>query len=189
MRLLRRARALPSWVMGGHARNFGAVRPLHPNYRTCLRKSGDGRIRARRSHGVSFGCHGNWCSFWLQSCQRDDVKDPLDEELAARVRDGRRAFSKNNLTLGRRSRLRAVLPCHQGARHETSTSSKFLHVTAGVAVLLAVSGIAQAQTYPTRPITMVVRIPSGWANRHDWADYGRADRKLSRLVRLSLLKM
>ena len=36
----------------------------------------------------------------------------------------------------------------------------FLHLAAGVAALPAMSGIAGAQTYPTRPITMVVPYPA-----------------------------
>jgi len=37
---------------------------------------------------------------------------------------------------------------------------QFLHLAAGAAALPAVSGIAGAQTYPTRPITMVVPYPA-----------------------------
>jgi tripartite-type tricarboxylate transporter receptor subunit TctC len=38
---------------------------------------------------------------------------------------------------------------------------QFLHLAAGAAALSAVSRIAMAQTYPTRPITMVVPYPAG----------------------------
>ena len=38
---------------------------------------------------------------------------------------------------------------------------KFLHLAAGAAALPAVSRIAQAQTYPARPITMIVPFPPG----------------------------
>jgi tripartite-type tricarboxylate transporter receptor subunit TctC len=38
---------------------------------------------------------------------------------------------------------------------------KFLHLAAGAAALPAVSRIARAQTYPSRPITMVVPFPAG----------------------------
>jgi tripartite-type tricarboxylate transporter receptor subunit TctC len=37
----------------------------------------------------------------------------------------------------------------------------FLHLAAGAAALPGVSRIAEAQTYPTRPITMVVPFPPG----------------------------
>jgi hypothetical protein len=37
----------------------------------------------------------------------------------------------------------------------------FLHLAAGAAALPAVSGIARAQTYPTRPITMIVPFAAG----------------------------
>jgi tripartite-type tricarboxylate transporter receptor subunit TctC len=38
---------------------------------------------------------------------------------------------------------------------------RFLHLAAGAAALPAVSRIARAQTYPTRPVTMVVPFPPG----------------------------
>jgi tripartite-type tricarboxylate transporter receptor subunit TctC len=38
---------------------------------------------------------------------------------------------------------------------------RFLHLAAGAAALPAVSRIARAQTYPTRPITMIVPFPPG----------------------------
>jgi tripartite-type tricarboxylate transporter receptor subunit TctC len=40
---------------------------------------------------------------------------------------------------------------------------KLLHLAAGSMALLAVSPIATAQTYPTRPITIVVPFPAGGA--------------------------
>jgi len=41
------------------------------------------------------------------------------------------------------------------------TRRKFLHLAAGAAVLLAVSRIARAQTYPTRPARIIVGYPPG----------------------------
>ena len=38
---------------------------------------------------------------------------------------------------------------------------RFLHLAAGAAALQAVSRIARAQAYPTRPVTMVVTFPAG----------------------------
>src|SRR5215510_2348343 len=38
---------------------------------------------------------------------------------------------------------------------------KFLHLAAGAAALPTVSRIAQAQTYPTRPITMIIPFTPG----------------------------
>jgi tripartite-type tricarboxylate transporter receptor subunit TctC len=38
---------------------------------------------------------------------------------------------------------------------------QFLHLATGAAGVLAVSGIARAQTYPSRPITMIVPFPAG----------------------------
>ena len=40
---------------------------------------------------------------------------------------------------------------------------KFLHLAAGAAALPAVSRIARAQAYPTRPITMIVPAAPGSA--------------------------
>ena len=40
---------------------------------------------------------------------------------------------------------------------------KFLHLAAGAAALPAVSRIARAQTYPTRPVRLIVRFPPGGA--------------------------
>src|SRR5580704_8513514 len=40
---------------------------------------------------------------------------------------------------------------------------RFLHLAAGAAALPAVSRVATGQTYPTRPITMVVTLPAGSA--------------------------
>jgi hypothetical protein len=40
---------------------------------------------------------------------------------------------------------------------------RFLTLAAGVAALPAVSRISSAQTYPTRPITMIVPFPAGEA--------------------------
>jgi tripartite-type tricarboxylate transporter receptor subunit TctC len=37
----------------------------------------------------------------------------------------------------------------------------FLHLAAGVAALSAVSRIASAQAYPTRPVRIVVTFPAG----------------------------
>ena len=38
---------------------------------------------------------------------------------------------------------------------------QLLHLAAGAAALPAVSPIARAQTYPTRPVTIVVPYPAG----------------------------
>jgi tripartite-type tricarboxylate transporter receptor subunit TctC len=40
---------------------------------------------------------------------------------------------------------------------------QFLHLAAGTAALAAVSGIARAQTYPTRPVRIIVGYPAGAA--------------------------
>jgi tripartite-type tricarboxylate transporter receptor subunit TctC len=40
---------------------------------------------------------------------------------------------------------------------------KLLHIAAGAAALAAVSQIAGAQSYPTRPITLIVPVPAGAA--------------------------
>src|SRR5258708_24966081 len=38
---------------------------------------------------------------------------------------------------------------------------QFLHLVAGVAVLLALSRLAQAQSYPARPVRVTVQTPAG----------------------------
>jgi tripartite-type tricarboxylate transporter receptor subunit TctC len=40
---------------------------------------------------------------------------------------------------------------------------KFLHLTAGAAALPALSRVAQAQSYPSRPVRLVVGAPAGGA--------------------------
>ena len=43
---------------------------------------------------------------------------------------------------------------------------KFLHLAAGAATLPVVSRIASAQTYPARPVRIVVGFPAGGGERH-----------------------
>jgi tripartite-type tricarboxylate transporter receptor subunit TctC len=38
---------------------------------------------------------------------------------------------------------------------------QFLHLAAGAAALPAISRIARAQTYPMRPVTLIVFVPAG----------------------------
>src|SRR5262245_40718671 len=38
---------------------------------------------------------------------------------------------------------------------------RFLHLAAGAAALPAVSRIARAQAYPSRPVTLIVHLPAG----------------------------
>ena len=44
-----------------------------------------------------------------------------------------------------------------------STRRRFLHLSAGAAALPAVSRVAEAQAFPTRPITIVAPFPAGGA--------------------------
>ena len=41
---------------------------------------------------------------------------------------------------------------------------RFLHLAAGAAALPAVSGVAKAQTYPTRPVRVIVATAAGGGN-------------------------
>ena len=53
---------------------------------------------------------------------------------------------------------------------------QFLHLAAGAAALPAVSRIARAQAYPSRPVRMDCAVPTGRANRHQRAaDRATAD--------------
>src|SRR5437773_1601199 len=53
----------------------------------------------------------------------------------------------------------------QNARPEEESMKRsrrqFLHLAAGTVALPAISRLARAQAYPTRPITMVVPVPAG----------------------------
>ena len=49
---------------------------------------------------------------------------------------------------------------------------QFLHLAAGAAALPAVSRIARAQTYPTRPVRIIVGFPAGGPRRHRRAPDG-----------------
>ena len=52
---------------------------------------------------------------------------------------------------------------------------QFLHLAAGAAALPAVSRIARAQTYPSRPVRIIVGFPAGGFVRHHRA----ADRPMA----------
>jgi tripartite-type tricarboxylate transporter receptor subunit TctC len=52
----------------------------------------------------------------------------------------------------------------QGGRYETSHRRQFLHLAAGAAALPIVSRIARAQTYPTRPVRIIVGFAPGGGN-------------------------
>jgi hypothetical protein len=58
---------------------------------------------------------------------------------------------------------------------------RFMQLAAGAAALPAIPRIAAAQSYPSRPITMIVPAPAG--GRCDRANYGRTDAKLARTTR------
>jgi tripartite-type tricarboxylate transporter receptor subunit TctC len=49
----------------------------------------------------------------------------------------------------------------EGANVTIFSRRRFLHLAAGAAALPAASQLARAQTYPSRPITMVVPVPAG----------------------------
>ena len=49
---------------------------------------------------------------------------------------------------------------------------KFLHLAAGAAALPALSRIARAQAYPTRPVRLIVGVAPGGATRYSRASDG-----------------
>ena len=66
----------------------------------------------------------------------------------------------------------AALISHTGAFIMKLPRRQFLHLAAGAAALPAVSRIAWAQTYPTRPVRLIVGFPAGSACRHRRAPDG-----------------
>src|SRR5262249_31484441 len=68
---------------------------------------------------------------------------------------------KSHFAQARRSRsiARSLSPSREGVM--TLPRRRFLHLTAGAAALSTVSRIAKAQTYPTRPITIMVGAAAG----------------------------
>ena len=57
--------------------------------------------------------------------------------------------------------MRAFCVATLGGIHETSSSNQFLHLAAGAATLPAVSRVAWAQAYPTRPVRVIVSFAAG----------------------------
>jgi tripartite-type tricarboxylate transporter receptor subunit TctC len=95
-------------------------------------------------------------------------KLPLIEEaymsVSARrksVFEGRPAGSKLRQTQRRLLRAAALAVDPFGVNAAELARRKFLHLAAGAATLPAISRSAEAQTYPTRPITMIVPVPAG----------------------------
>jgi tripartite-type tricarboxylate transporter receptor subunit TctC len=82
---------------------------------------------------------------WQRGCQR-----PAD-------------FPKTNLSLGPRGRLRGAVAHAGNHAMKLPHRRQFLHLATGVAALPAASSIVRAQTYPSRPITIVVGFAAGAA--------------------------
>src|SRR6516162_5067195 len=62
-----------------------------------------------------------------------------------------------------RSRSRGNRPYPKRPYSDQHPRRKFLHLVAGAAALPALSPLARAQSYPTRPITMIVPFAAGGA--------------------------
>jgi hypothetical protein len=60
-----------------------------------------------------------------------------------------------------RRRLIKAMTLRVGVNAAELARRKFLHLAAGAATFSALSRSAEAQTYPTRPITMIVPFPAG----------------------------
>jgi hypothetical protein len=101
--------------------------------------------------------------------QRDSVTTELPEGRAgspaieAASAPRRASIPKKSNFLGARSRLRDARPRRPRGHAMRLPRRRILHLAAGVAALPAISRIARAQTYPTRPITMIVPFAAGGA--------------------------
>jgi tripartite-type tricarboxylate transporter receptor subunit TctC len=73
-------------------------------------------------------------------------------------------FEKSILTGSAHSVVCAILVALPGRGPLKLLRRNFLHLAAGAAALPALSRIARAQAYPSRPITMVVTYPAGAGN-------------------------
>src|SRR5262245_52182179 len=67
--------------------------------------------------------------------------------------------------LGYTSRSRLRVPCGgmraQGGNAMNFSRRRFFHLAAGAAALPAMSGLARAQSYPTRTVTIIVPFAAG----------------------------
>ncbi len=92
-------------------------------------------------------------------------------------------------------RDRQMVADHQGRQHQGGVSRRALTpgrernddircLRSALATLAGIAG-AHAQTYPSRPITMVVPFPAGGADRHDRPHPGRAHARTARPDRSS----
>ena len=87
------------------------------------------------------------------------LSEGRDREVVADHQGGRH---QGGVNVGAR-RCRALAPPGGRPYDETSPRRQFLHLAAGAAALPAVSRIARAQAYPTRPVRIIVGFPAGGA--------------------------
>jgi hypothetical protein len=96
----------------------------------------------------------------------DGVADDT-KEVVVSIRESRKSRAGTTAIVSkiRRTQRRAVEAAPHGHPFRENTANlprrRFLHLAAGAAALPGVSRIAEAQTYPTRPITLVVPFPPG----------------------------
>src|SRR5215470_5001864 len=84
--------------------------------------------------------------------------------LPSHTRGGSRMRESRTYGSVRGARDEIRVPTATGVRGETAMKlprRNFLHLATGAAALPAVSHIAWAQTYPTRPVRIVVGFPPG----------------------------
>ena len=155
--------------------NLPTFRPwTRPDCRDCTFRSGmrSGRPRARRRNIIA-KLNGAVVDALADPGVRTRLADlgqeipPREQQTPRRSRPSRRPRSRNGGRSSRRRTSRGNESARrQHFRKETMMKlprRQFLHLAAGAAALPAVSRIARAQAYPSRPVRIVVGFAAGGA--------------------------
>src|SRR5262245_16532508 len=144
-----------------------AARPLRFNLECAVRTEGNAK-----EHCGQTQCRGS------DSLGRSISADPAGQSRARG--STARAADAGGSWRAAQGRNREVVADHQGGEHQGGMKRRvagiserdamklprrnFLHLAAGAAALPAVSRIARAQAYPTRPVRIIVGFPGGSAS-------------------------